>query len=185
MAEKYEFNELIDRDNGEISFEVVKDGKVIADVCNNGKDMRVIVAELNALSTELAEAKAEVAEYEIRNDKLNDCVATALLRIAELERWVDDLQSGMYINCVYCGHRYGPKENTPTSMADVLKEHIEQCPKHPMSSLKAHTARLTEALGDVGLALEPLLDGTLDKNAEDIIKGVVDSTTALNGGEDA
>jgi hypothetical protein len=43
----------------------------------------------------------------------------------------------MYVNCVYCGHRYGPKENTPVSMADVLKDHIEKCPKHPMSVLRS------------------------------------------------
>ena len=37
-------------------------------------------------------------------------------RVPEIERlkvWVDDLQSGMYVNCVYCGHRYGPGETTP------------------------------------------------------------------------
>ena len=62
--------------------------------------------------------------------------------IEELKKWIDDLQSGMYINCVYCGHRYGPKENTPSSMADVLKEHIEQCPKHPMSQLKKEIEEL-------------------------------------------
>jgi len=56
--------------------------------------------------------------------------------ITQFKQWVNDLQSGMYINCVYCGHRYGPREDTPVSMADVLKEHIEQCPKHPMSKLK-------------------------------------------------
>lgn len=59
---------------------------------------------------------------------------------AELERykgWVQDLQAGMYVNCVYCGHRYGPSDNVPVSMADALKQHIEQCPEHPMSKLRA------------------------------------------------
>jgi len=59
-----------------------------------------------------------------------------------LKQWVNDLHSGMYINCVYCGHRYGPKKDTPVAMADVLKEHIEHCPKHPMSKLKAERDRL-------------------------------------------
>lgn len=59
-----------------------------------------------------------------------------------LEQWVKDLQSGMYVNCVYCGHRYGPDDKVPTSMADALKEHIEQCPKHPMSALKKEVERL-------------------------------------------
>ena len=58
-----------------------------------------------------------------------------------LESWVSDLQSGMYVNCVYCGHRYGPGETTPVSMADALKAHVEQCPQHPMSALKAEVDR--------------------------------------------
>ncbi len=66
--------------------------------------------------------------------------------IAQLKQWIDDLQSGMYINCVYCGHRYGPKDQVPASMADVLKAHIEQCPKHPMSKLKADNARMLKVL---------------------------------------
>lgn len=56
--------------------------------------------------------------------------------IKGLEGWVNDLQSGMFINCVYCGHRYGPDDEVPASMADVLKEHISQCPKHPLHELK-------------------------------------------------
>ncbi len=65
---------------------------------------------------------------------------------AKLRGWVNDLQSGMYINCVYCGHRYGPKDEVPTTMADILKKHIEQCPKHPMSDLKTENAKLREAM---------------------------------------
>lgn len=61
---------------------------------------------------------------------------------ARLTQWVSDLQSGMYVNCVYCGHRYGPGETTPVSMADALKAHVEQCPKHPMSALKSEIAAL-------------------------------------------
>lgn len=47
----------------------------------------------------------------------------------QLKQWVNDLQSGMYVNCVYCGYRYGHEKDTPASMADILKKHIEQCPK--------------------------------------------------------
>ena len=72
-------------------------------------------------------------------------------RIRELEaenerlrNWVADCQSGMYINCVYCGHRYGPDDEVPSTMADILKEHIEQCPDHPMSALKSENERLTK-----------------------------------------
>ena len=58
-----------------------------------------------------------------------------LQEIARLRQWVADLQSGMYVNCVYCGHRYGPADEVPVSMADTLKQHVAQCPDHPMSKL--------------------------------------------------
>jgi len=60
----------------------------------------------------------------------------AAAEIKRLSAWVEDLQSGMYVNCVYCGHRYGPQEDTPTSMAEVLKEHILECPDHPLSQMR-------------------------------------------------
>ncbi len=78
--------------------------------------------------------------------------------IARLKAWVDDLQSGMYINCVYCGHRYGPKEDTPVAMADVLKEHIEQCLKHPMSALKARVEDRERLLAKIREGLKDLVD---------------------------
>jgi hypothetical protein len=53
-----------------------------------------------------------------------------------LNKWINDLQSGMFVNCVYCGHRYGPDPGTPVAMAEVLKEHVVKCPKHPMSKLR-------------------------------------------------
>lgn len=71
-------------------------------------------------------------------------------KVALLRRWVNDLQAGMYINCVYCGHRYGPSDEVPASMADVLKEHIEQCPSHPVSVLKSKMAKLQDLLADLG-----------------------------------
>jgi hypothetical protein len=70
-----------------------------------------------------------------------------------LQNWVNDLQSGMYINCVYCGHRYGPSPETPVAMADVLKEHIEVCPKHPMSKLKEENTDARELLQRVQKAI--------------------------------
>lgn len=65
-----------------------------------------------------------------------------------LQQWVNDLQSGMYVNCVYCGHRYGPEQDTPATMSDILKEHIEHCSNHPMSSLRAECERLKKAIRD-------------------------------------
>ena len=79
----------------------------------------------------------------------------AMSEFKRLSHWIDDLQSGMYINCVYCGHSYGPKTHTPAtvkecgnsvSMAEILMKHIEICPEHPMSKLKAELEETKEAL---------------------------------------
>jgi len=79
------------------------------------------------------------------NAKLEDGLeCKAAQEIKRLRQWVNDLQSGMYINCVYCGHRYGPKDEVPVSMADVLKQHIEVCPEHPMSKLKEENIALRQ-----------------------------------------
>jgi len=92
----------------------------------------------------------EQAEAHADEGPLGEAAARSILRIAlaqcdtidRLEKWVADLQAGMYVNCVYCGHRYGPGETTPVSMADALKAHVVECPAHPMSGL-------VEALGAV------------------------------------
>jgi hypothetical protein len=63
-------------------------------------------------------------------------------QIERLRKWIDDLQSRMFVNCVYCGHRYGPEESTPVSMADVLKEHIRRCPEHPLAAAQARIREL-------------------------------------------
>ena len=84
--------------------------------------------------------------YRSANEELRRDYETAQTEIKEMNEWVNDLQSKMYVNCVYCGHRYGPKESTPVSMADCLKAHIEKCPKHPMSKLKQQIADLKREL---------------------------------------
>ena len=75
-----------------------------------------------------------------------------------LRRWVADLMSGMYVNCVYCGHRYGPRESALTSMADVLKRHIERCPEHPLSHAWAEIERLTAELNAVRVKMQHSLN---------------------------
>ncbi len=111
----------------------------------------------------LDEAKTHLLEaYNISSGALNPRGLARLevdfgkeardLLLADIDRfqqWVNDLQAGCYINCVYCGHRYGPDDEVPASMADVLKEHIEQCPEHPLSHAKARI----EELEETGLAL--------------------------------
>lgn len=92
--------------------------------------------------------------------------STELILITEVQRmraWVNDLQSGMYINCVYCGHRYGPDPGAPVAMADVLKEHIQACPEHPMAKLKIANEHLQAAMSLYRDALaneEDIEDGT-------------------------
>ena len=86
-----------------------------------------------------------------------EAVAHALSLITEnkrLQQWVKDLQSGMYINCVYCGHRYGPNDEVPASMADVLKAHIEKCPEHPLSHALARLQLHEEIFDHLGITPE-------------------------------
>lgn len=64
-----------------------------------------------------------------------------------LNAWIADLQSGLYVNCVYCGHRYGPREFTSdTSAQHKLEKHIEGCPKHPLSQLRRHANRMAASV---------------------------------------
>lgn len=118
---------------------------------------------LEAVSARCARAEedrdAATAQLEKSTDGLRR--ANAILNNIKTERdearrWVNDLQSGMWINCVYCGHRYGPNPGTPVAMADVLKAHIEACPSHPLSEARRHAAalearceRLREALVNI------------------------------------
>lgn len=48
------------------------------------------------------------------------------------------------ITCVYCGHAY--EEGTPSHAAEVLKEHINQCEKHPIKKALEDRAKLRAAL---------------------------------------
>lgn len=91
----------------------------------------------------LAEIEDQQREIKRLHSHGHDLAAEITSQRAEIERlqqWVNDLQAGMFINCVYCGHRYGPDDEVPATMADVLKEHVEQCPEHPMSALRAQVA---------------------------------------------
>jgi hypothetical protein len=84
----------------------------------------------------------------LQADEIMSHIRPLAQEVNRLRAWVDDLQAGMYINCVYCGHRYGPDDRVPATMAEALKEHIEQCPSHPMSALKAERDRLLQELAD-------------------------------------
>jgi hypothetical protein len=103
----------------------------------------------NTTNQESLEVLTEARQRELFDDAEAVLTARAAAggdELMRLRQWVADLQSGMYVNCVYCGHRYGPGETTPVSMAEALKQHVEQCPAHPMSALKAENERLRDDL---------------------------------------
>jgi len=101
------------------------------------KEEKVKNKEIDRLRNDLElHIAAEDKGWRLYNDSLK--------KIEQLKSWINDLQAGMYINCVYCGHRYGPDDKVPASMADVLKEHIEQCPKHPLFEANQEIERLKE-----------------------------------------
>ncbi len=105
-------------------------------------------AEKDDLYCQLAEAQPPQCPSWQSDGTCSESVEYDNLRkqLAEAQQWVHDLQSGMFINCVYCGHRYGPKDKVACTMQEVLKRHVEQCPKHPMSVLKAQLEKATSAL---------------------------------------
>lgn len=81
--------------------------------------------------------------WDIGDHTVDSLIAEAGVVLLRLRQWVSDLQSGMRINCVYCGHDYGPKHSTPYTKAEILRQHIAACPEHPMNKLaRAATAAL-------------------------------------------
>jgi hypothetical protein len=87
-------------------------------------------------------------------ESLGQARAECREELAVAEQWVDDLQSGMYINCVYCGHRYGPDDGDHlVSMRDALEAHIAICEKHPLAECRRKLAAAVEARGIEMLSL--------------------------------
>ena len=82
--------------------------------------------------------------------------------ISRLTQWINDLQSGQYTTCIYCGHRYGPTTEISASKSQILKEHIEQCPLHPMSKLRSAFRQHLVSYGGESYADDIL--GTIDND---------------------
>ncbi len=79
--------------------------------------------------------------------------------IKELDKWIDDLQAGMYINCVYCGHRFKSNPEIYPTMQEVLHEHMENCSKHPLFKANQELKRLNNTINTlIGDALEQGID---------------------------
>ena len=100
---------------------------------------------MNDLRTELDALLDRIAKRNQNDVGLaEDCLRMMpdlAAKLQQARQWVSDLQSGMYVNCIYCGHRYGPDPGTPVAMAEVLKKHIQECPEHPMSKLRTQLLR--------------------------------------------
>jgi hypothetical protein len=116
----------------------------------------------------------------INKSNPNLCIHHTSLPNDKMMQWVNDLQSGMYINCVYCGHRYGPKKDTPAVMADVLKAHIRECPAHPLSKALTALEAAERALDDASGVVDPGDDEDIAYESE--LKTVRDTIKEIREG---
>lgn len=82
--------------------------------------------------------------------------------VERLTQWIHDLQSDMYINCVYCGYRYGPNGQVPVTMAQVLKDHVEKCEKHQMHEMHALKNEV-ERMRNIGMKISHEVEQSLGK----------------------
>jgi len=89
---------------------------------------------------------------------LNKQIEELQKEIARLEQWIDDLQSGLYINCVYCGYNFGREDSVDESMRTSLQKHMETCPKHPMSILKLRNEKLEGFKTEIDELMELMVD---------------------------
>lgn len=125
--------------------------------------------------------------------KAREHIEFLLSEVERLTRWVEDLHSGMFVNCVYCGHQYGPGETTPVSMADALKAHVEKCAHHPMSALRETVERLEHQSHQLRLRTCEQSDGSegskacreLEYDAEDYCQPCLDYHAVYEIEEDA
>lgn len=77
----------------------------------------------------------ELAEQNGWGAAISKILGETAQEIRRYQIWVDDLQSGMHVNCVYCGHRYDPNTTEPLTKQEALKAHVAICPQHPVSAL--------------------------------------------------
>lgn len=89
-------------------------------------------------------------------DLANDRIAVLEMENEKLERWVDDLQAGGWVNCVYCGKRYGARDEqlkVHETMREALEEHVESCPKHPLAKYKAELMKRDHIMNTIWATL--------------------------------
>jgi len=129
-------------------------------------------AAVNALPEPL---RRYIHDLETNTDPAGIIQENAYLRenVLALEHWLADCQSGIYINCVYCGHRYGPSDEVPATMADMLKEHVESCVTHPMSKLRTAADYAVELIENYVRRKCSDWDSDLDRAVEVLSEGEV------------
>ncbi len=115
-----------------------------------GEDAAHIVSAHNSFEALLNRAE-QADRYEAEN--------------TALRQWVSDLLAGTFVNCVYCGHRYGPDDETPVSRSDLLTRHVAACPDHPLAKQIANAKAFDLAVNGV---LQKMFDeeraGTIFEN---------------------
>lgn len=67
--------------------------------------------------------------------------------INRLQNWVNDLQSNMCINCIYCGYRAGHQGEDVS--ANTLTQHVEECPKHPLKVARDRIVELEKRVEEL------------------------------------
>jgi DNA-directed RNA polymerase subunit RPC12/RpoP len=190
----------------DITCPVCKEGRLVEGLdrrhhcgfCMRSIGVETMGARIVELEKELGEAVEQAIEAERDRNRWE-----ALLHEAETERdldraarkdaeeraarrkqWVLDLQSGMFVNCVYCGHRYGPDPGTPVAMADVLKAHIATCPEHPMAHLVAAARDVLRTLDEEtrdDIDFESLARALREATGEPRRNAVAELTKVLRG----
>ncbi|NUP13831.1 MAG: hypothetical protein HOW73_47965 [Polyangiaceae bacterium] len=76
--------------------------------------------------------------------KLATDYRVTLEALKEARAWVRRLRDNRIVTCVYCGHAYPP--GSETHGAEVLKEHIRSCEKHPMREIELALKDARDAL---------------------------------------
>ncbi len=106
--------------------------------------------------------------------------------VLHLKTWVGDLLSGMYINCVYCGHRYPP--GTPDVQDRALYDHIMECPKHPVSKLSKERDELVAICGTAAEQLQEidseLVDIGIASGIDSVVEDLEDAVASTEGDTD-
>ena len=105
------------------SFDWVKKGKVPrrCDYCGKDYPMGKQISAPAPYSDKSPPARTE------REVAMETVIDQQRAEIERLKQWVEDLQGEAWVNCVYCGFRFGPVEKFPVSTTEIFTKHLRQC----------------------------------------------------------